>query len=161
MVDVPDAKDLRDLGCDVLVAQTQLALLVRGHLRPPRGRTDSTVSFSFGRHFHSVPAGLHGHSANGVDAHGRYAHTARVNRSSRKRLDPWVGPWLRAAREGRNVSRDEIARRLARNLSAVSRMESGTSSVPADDIPVVLKAYGLTAAQFADEAKRRARTATA
>ena len=56
---------------------------------------------------------------------------------SRRRVEPWVGPWLQELRLGAAMKREQIAERLKRNLSAVSRIESGVSSIPADDLPVV------------------------
>jgi len=70
----------------------------------------------------------------------------------KRRSDPWVGPWLRSLRESADVPREQIADALNRELSAVSRIETGASSIPADDLPVVLAAYGTTPAKFAREA---------
>lgn len=72
----------------------------------------------------------------------------------RRRLAPWVGPWLQERREQRgDLSREEIARRLDRDLSAVVRMESGRSAIPADDLPLFLAVYEVTAGQFAAKAR--------
>lgn len=79
--------------------------------------------------------------------------------SSRKRTEPWVGPWLKEIRVGREVDRAEIARRLGRHLSAVSRIETGASAIPSDDLPIVLRAYGATPAEYAAEARRVLRAA--
>ena len=38
---------------------------------------------------------------------------------------------------------------MGRELSAVSRIETGASSIPADDLPVVLEAYDATPLDFA------------
>jgi transcriptional regulator with XRE-family HTH domain len=71
----------------------------------------------------------------------------------RRRCPPWVGPWLR---EQRTVTTDEIAAKLGVGRSSVSRLESGASSIPADDLPAVLRVYGLTPQKFAAQASKRA-----
>jgi transcriptional regulator with XRE-family HTH domain len=71
----------------------------------------------------------------------------------RRRSSPWVGPWLR---EKRKVSTDEIAAALGVGRSSVSRLEAGISAIPADDLPAVLKVYGLTPRSFAEQAAKRA-----
>ena len=43
---------------------------------------------------------------------------------------------------------------MGRELSAVSRIETGASSIPADDLPVVLEAYDATPLDFAREARK-------
>lgn len=76
----------------------------------------------------------------------------------RRRLPPWVGPWLREHRpEG--VELDDIARRLKRSKSAVSRIETGHSVISADDLPLILKAYGQTLEAFTAEARRTSKAA--
>jgi hypothetical protein len=50
----------------------------------------------------------------------------------------------------------DVARRLRRHVSAVSRIETGHSAIPADDLPVVLRAYRLTPEQFAERAMEAA-----
>lgn len=72
----------------------------------------------------------------------------------KRRSDPWVGPWLRLRREKAKTPREKIAARLGRELSAVSRIETGASSIPADDLPVVLEAYDATPLDFAREARK-------
>lgn len=52
------------------------------------------------------------------------------------------------------MPREAIAKKLDRELSAVSRIETGASSIPADDLPVVLAAYDATPGQFAVEARK-------
>lgn len=76
--------------------------------------------------------------------------------NGRRRLDPWVGPWLQRQRLKSKpvVTREAIAAKIGRDTSAVGRIESGRSSIPADDLPVFLDAYGLTPAQFAAEARK-------
>jgi transcriptional regulator with XRE-family HTH domain len=76
-----------------------------------------------------------------------------ANRSP-KRLEPWVGPWLRARRLAAQTPRADIAKRIQRDMSALSRIESSQSVISADDLPIVLEAYGVTPAQYAAEARR-------
>ena len=84
----------------------------------------------------------------------------RQQNTKRRRVDPWVGPWLQGYREERSIARDVIASRLRRDLSAVSRLETGASAITADDLPVVLAAYGATPDDFASAAaSRRGRAA--
>ncbi len=92
-----------------------------------------------------------------LDFARRYAHNARsmsATNSKRKRVAPWVGPWLQERRIAAGVDRATIAKELHRDLSAVSRLERGDSSIPADDLPVVLKAYGATAGEYAAKARK-------
>jgi transcriptional regulator with XRE-family HTH domain len=74
--------------------------------------------------------------------------------TGRRRLDPWVGPWLRERREKQGVARETIAERIKRDVSNVIRLENGTSAIPADDLPVFLTAYEVSTAQFAVEARK-------
>jgi transcriptional regulator with XRE-family HTH domain len=74
----------------------------------------------------------------------------------RRRSSPWVGPWLREHRTAAGVALDEIARALDVGRSSVSRLESGVSSIPSDDLPAVLKVYGLTPRRFATRALKAA-----
>lgn len=80
---------------------------------------------------------------------------ARRSRRSRKRLEKWVGPWLRGMREAEKEkdSLDDIAQRLGRDRGSISRIETGKQSIPADDLPLFLTAYGLTADDFAERAR--------
>jgi len=91
----------------------------------------------------------------------RYAHneTSMSTTSKRRRLEPWVGPWLRSHREGLDIKREAIAKKIGRDLSAVARIETGAARIPADDLPIVLAAYKLTEAHFASEAARQRRAA--
>ena len=73
--------------------------------------------------------------------------------AGRRRVDPWVGPWLRGRREARQIAREAIAVALDRDLSSVCRIETGDSAIIADDLPVVLRAYGATPDDFAAAAK--------
>ena len=50
----------------------------------------------------------------------------------------------------------EIAQRLRRDKSAISRIETGELSIPSDDLPLFLQAYKLTPDQFAEQVERRA-----
>lgn len=49
-----------------------------------------------------------------------------------------------------------IASRLRRDVSAISRIETGEHAIPADDLPLFLTAYGLTADEFAERAEMEA-----
>ena len=91
----------------------------------------------------------------------RYAHneTSMSTTSKRRRLEPWVGPWLRGHREGLDIKREAIAKKIGRDLSAVARIETGAARIPADDLPIVLAAYKLTEAHFASEAARQRKAA--
>lgn len=91
----------------------------------------------------------------------RYAHneTSMSTTSKRRRLEPWVGPWLRGHREGLDIKREVIAKKIGRDLSAVARIETGAARIPADDLPIVLAAYKLTEAHFASEAARQRKAA--
>ena len=70
--------------------------------------------------------------------------------------DPWVGPWLRSMRATTTLTSEDIAMRLNIGRSSVSRLESGASSIPADDLPKVLDAYDLTPGKFAARALKAA-----
>ena len=74
----------------------------------------------------------------------------------RRRLPPWVGPWLRTTRTDATTP-DDIAKRLKRSKSQVSRIETGLAVISADDLPLILRAYRLTLEQFTAEARRSAR----
>lgn len=76
--------------------------------------------------------------------------------SKRRRSEPWVGPWLRAHRLDSGATSEQIAKKLGVGRSSVSRLESGASSIAADDIPVVLRAYDLSPAKFAARAAKAA-----
>jgi hypothetical protein len=78
-----------------------------------------------------------------------------TQQNRRKRVDPWVGPWLRVCRErGRELELADIASALGRSKAAISRIETGKAAIDADDLPTVLAAYGLTPARYAAEARR-------
>lgn len=76
-----------------------------------------------------------------------------MQHSKRRRCEPWVGPWLKEQREENSLTVDEIRSRLKRSQSAISRMESGSAAIPADDLPMVLRAYDLTPGRFAAKAR--------
>lgn len=84
--------------------------------------------------------------------------TMTPKQHGRRRRPPWVGPWLREQRSN-DVEMDDIARRLKRSKSAVSRIETGLAIISADDLPLILKAYGLTLEQFTLEARRTSKAA--
>jgi transcriptional regulator with XRE-family HTH domain len=71
-------------------------------------------------------------------------------------MEPWVGQWLREQRLKTSDKLDDIAARLRSDTSTVSRLETGDCSFAADDLPVVLRAYNVTARQFADRAAKEA-----
>lgn len=85
---------------------------------------------------------------------------------NRRRVEPWVGPWLRQSRirqrgmlpKGRKHEKNmaAIASRLNVHISIVSRIELGESLFPCDELPAILEAYGLTLASFGTEARRAA-----
>jgi len=68
---------------------------------------------------------------------------------SPRRLIPWVGPWLRSQRIAASIPRERIARDIGRDKSAISRIESSQTSISADELPVVLRAYRMTPEQWA------------
>jgi len=76
--------------------------------------------------------------------------------AGRRRMTPWIGDWLRQARQGANERLSDVAERLRSDISTISRLETGTCTFPADDLPVILKAYGLTALEFAQRASKEA-----
>ena len=85
-----------------------------------------------------------------------YAHSAwtmghRKKNRPRRSTPPWVGPWLKQVREARRetVHQGEVAARMDRDQPYVSRLESGEMTLPADDLPLVLRAYEVSEAQFA------------
>lgn len=73
-----------------------------------------------------------------------------------RRTKPWIGRWLREKREEAGVDLDEVARALKRNKSTASRIETGKAKISADELPSVLRSYGLTIEQWADQARSRA-----
>ena len=81
---------------------------------------------------------------------------AKHSRTGRLRGPAWVGPWLLAQREKRKIDRKAVADALDRDDTTIYRLECGDSSVPADDLPIVLRAYGLTPAQWAAAAAKAA-----
>jgi transcriptional regulator with XRE-family HTH domain len=73
--------------------------------------------------------------------------------------EPWVGPWLHARRFEKGEERtrlSEIAPLVKRDISALSRIESGQQPIPADDLPMFLAAYDLTPEDFAKRASKEA-----
>ena len=74
----------------------------------------------------------------------------------RLRGTAWVGPWLSEQRERKRIPRKTVAAALDRDDTTIYRLECGDTSIPADDLPFVLRAYKLTPSQFAAEATRRA-----
>ena len=95
-----------------------------------------------------------------LDSGIHIAHCERnmANESSRRRKSvAWVGPWLRQVRLDENKeTTEQVAARLGVGRSSVSRMESGASSIPADDLPLVLRAYDVSPSRFAARAAKRA-----
>jgi transcriptional regulator with XRE-family HTH domain len=81
---------------------------------------------------------------------------AKHNGTGRLRGPAWVGPWLLEQRERKKIARKAVADRLKRDDTTIYRLECGDSSVPADDLPIVLRAYGLTPAQWAAAALKAA-----
>lgn len=71
----------------------------------------------------------------------------------KRRMAPWLGAWLRIHRLKSGKVLGDIAVLLGRDYSAISRYETGECSYPADDLPLVLRAYGLSARQFAKRAR--------
>lgn len=66
----------------------------------------------------------------------------------RQRPDSWIGPWLRIHREAIDVSLTAIAAKLKCELSRVSRIESGETQFTAEELPIILAAYGVSVAAF-------------
>lgn len=71
-----------------------------------------------------------------------------------KNKRPWVGPWLRGVREA-GATDDKpapdiasVAKRLRKSKSAISRIETGKSAIPAEDLPAFLRAYGASVDEF-------------
>lgn len=81
---------------------------------------------------------------------------AKQGGTGRLRGPAWVGPWLSSQRERRKITRKAVAEELRRDETTIYRLECGDSSVPADDLPIVLRAYGTTPSAWAAEAARRA-----
>lgn len=81
---------------------------------------------------------------------------AKHSGTGRLRGPAWVGPWLSEQREKKKIPRKVVAAELDRDDTTIYRLECGDSSIPADDLPIVLRAYKLTPGQFAAEAVRRA-----
>lgn len=77
----------------------------------------------------------------------------------RARTDRWVGHWLRDCRKEAGLEQGDVVSRLrARDYkvdqSQVSRMETGKSTIAADDLPVIVEAFGSTMRRFEREAQR-------
>lgn len=87
------------------------------------------------------------------------AVAAAKRKKRRRRLATWVGPWLREMRverdRGSGDALADIAKRLNRDVSSVCRIEKGQNKLTADELPRVLRAYGLTPEQFAERAARQ------
>ena len=80
-------------------------------------------------------------------------------RPPRPRPDSWIGPWLRTHREVAGVSLTSIALKLKCELSRVSRIESGETQFTAEELPIILAAYGVTVAAFDVRAREAAQVA--
>lgn len=68
--------------------------------------------------------------------------------------DPWFGRWLRACRDRSKTSTAVVAKKLGIHVSTVLSRERG-GIIPADAVPDVIAAYGITPKQLADEIKTR------
>jgi transcriptional regulator with XRE-family HTH domain len=77
----------------------------------------------------------------------------RKNLKGKRQRRRWVGPWLRGIREGGPLDQTDMGKKLGRDQSYVSRLEAGLGIITADDLPRVLRAYGVTPAQFAEQAR--------
>lgn len=65
----------------------------------------------------------------------------------------WLGPWLRSARAASGASANGVAARLGiRTVNLLARERGGRIS--ADNLPMVLAAYGLTLTDYVKQAKR-------
>lgn len=73
----------------------------------------------------------------------------------KRHATPWVGEWLSAIRVSKNLQAKDIAGKLDIDPANVARRECGLQRIAADDLPIVLEAYGATLAQFVAEAKKR------
>jgi transcriptional regulator with XRE-family HTH domain len=68
---------------------------------------------------------------------------------------PWFGPFLSAERTKKNKTVQEVADDLGIHASNVHRRERGLASIPVDDLPLVLLAYGIAPATLAAKLKER------
>jgi transcriptional regulator with XRE-family HTH domain len=65
----------------------------------------------------------------------------------------WVGRWLRAARTDAKIPAQEVAAKLGIHGTNLLARERG-ASISADELPMVLEAYGLTLTDYVKQAKR-------
>lgn len=67
----------------------------------------------------------------------------------------WLGNYLRETRKRKGMDAVLIAQALGIHPTALRRRETGASTIPGDDIAVVLKAYGISPRQFATKLDER------
>ena len=72
----------------------------------------------------------------------------KKRKAPRPRPGSWIGPWLRVHREAAGESLTSIATKLSCELSRVSRIESGETQFTAEELPIILAAYGVTMPAF-------------
>lgn len=84
---------------------------------------------------------------------------AKKRKPPRQRPDSWIGPWLRVHREAADVSLTSIAQTLKCEPSRVCRIESGETQFTAEELPIILAAYGVTVAAFDVRAREAAAVA--
>lgn len=65
----------------------------------------------------------------------------------------WVGRWLRSVRLGTKDTADAVAAKLGIHGTNLLARERG-ATISADDLPMVLAAYGLTLTDYVKQAKR-------
>ena len=80
----------------------------------------------------------------------------KKRRPSRPRPDSWIGPWLRLHREEAGETATSISRKLNCELSRVSRIESGETQFTAEELPIILAAYGVSVAAFGARSREAA-----
>ena len=71
----------------------------------------------------------------------------------KQHMKPWIGEWLREQRVASGLEAKDVAAKLNVHPSNITRRESGEQHWRANDIPVVLPAYGISPQRFAAKVK--------
>lgn len=143
------SQDTRDLGfaCADLLGKPCLVLLVG---LEPRRHCDRP--FSSHRHFDSFSefaVGIPAHSYRGSHAKSiRCAKQLDQKVTSRVTICVVIGERIRAWRQIRGVTQEELGNRIGRTGATVSRIESGDQSAKQDVVEAIAKALSLTMAEF-------------